>query len=98
MLIEAEWQDLVDEVWVVATEPETAIKRMKNRNNLNEEQAQARLDSQLTNTERRKHSDVFIANSGTEKVFRELIQKQWERLQRRIRSAERKRAASGRKQ
>ena len=98
VLLEAEWQDLVDEVWVVATEPETAIKRMKNRNNLNAKQAQARLDSQLTNTERRKQSDVFMANSGTEKVFRELVQKQWERLQRRIRSAERKRAASGRKQ
>lgn len=97
VMIEAEWQDLVDEVWVLATEPETAIKRLKDRNNLSEDQAQARLDSQLTNEERKKHADVYIDNSGTEKQFREQIVKEWEKLQRRIKSSGRKRAASGRK-
>lgn len=98
VMIEAEWQDLADEVWVVATDPEVAIKRLKDRNNLNADQAQARLDSQLSNDERRKHADVYIENNGTEKKFREQIEKEWERLQRRIKQASgRKRTASGRK-
>ena len=98
VLIEAEWKDLVDEVWVLATEPEMAIKRLKGRNNLSVEQAQARLDSQLNNKQRRGHADVYIKNSSTEKVFREEITREWERLQRRIkRAAGPKRAASGRK-
>ena len=99
VLIEAEWKDLVDEVWVLATEPAIAIKRLKDRNNLNEEQAQARLDSQLTNKERREHADVYIDNSVREKAFREDIVHEWERLQRRIKrsAGPPKRVASGRK-
>ena len=97
VLIEAEWQDLADEVWVIVVEPELAKKRLMQRNGLNEEQAEARIESQLTNKERLEHADVNIKNSGSLKEFGEAVQKQWDRLQRRIKQASRRQAASGRK-
>lgn len=87
VMIEAGWQDLCDEVWVVATEPETAIKRLRQRNNLSAEEAQKRLDSQLGNAERKKHARVYLENCGTERQFRAQLGEEWERLQRRIKRA-----------
>ena len=87
VLIEAEWQDLGDEVWVIIVEPELAKKRLMERNRLSEEQAEARIGSQLTNKERLEHADVSIKNSGSLEEFGEAIQKEWDRLQRRIKQA-----------
>ena len=84
VLIEAEWQDLADEVWVVHVEPEAAKKRLMDRNNLDEEQAQARIDSQITNEERLAHADVDIANGGSLDDFLAAIDGEWSNLQDRI--------------
>ena len=84
VLIEAEWQDLADEVWVVHVEPESAKKRLMDRNNLDADAAQARIDSQITNEERLEHADVDIANGGTLKKFLAAIDGEWENLQGRI--------------
>ena len=64
------------------------IKRLKDRNGLNPEQAQARLDSQLSNRERRRHAKVYIDNSGTAKQFRAKVEEEWLRLHRRIKQAD----------
>ena len=98
VMIEAGWQDLCDEVWVIATEPEAAIKRLKDRNGLNAEQAQARLDSQLTNRERRRHAKVYIDNSGNQRQFRQQIEQEWLRLHRRIKQAEGRARAQARRE
>ena len=87
VMIEAGWQDLCDEVWVVATGPEAAIRRLRQRNNLSAEEAQKRLDSQLGNAERKKHARVYLENGGTERQFRARLGEEWERLQRRIKRA-----------
>ena len=84
VLIEAEWQDLADEVWVVHVEPDAAKKRLMDRNNLDADAAQARIDSQITNEERLEHADVDIANGGTLKKFLAAIDGEWENLQGRI--------------
>ncbi len=84
VLIEAEWQDLADEVWVVHVEPAAAKKRLMDRNNLDADAAQARIDSQITNEERLGHADVDIANGGTLKKFLAAIDGEWENLQGRI--------------
>ena len=80
VLIEASWQDLADEVWVVHVPPEAARKRLMERNGLTEEQAQARIDSQITNQERLEHADVEIANEGSLDDFLGAIDEQWRRL------------------
>ena len=84
VLIEAEWQDLADEVWVVHVEPAAAKKRLMDRNNLDADAAQARIDSQITNEERLGHADVDIANASTLKKFLAAIDTEWENLQGRI--------------
>ena len=83
VLIEAEWTDLVDEVWVVWVKPEIARSRLMARNNLSEDHAQARIDSQLTNKERLDRADVKIENSDTLDQFVKRVEQQWKKLQRR---------------
>ena len=84
VLIEASWQDLADEVWVVHVAPEAARQRLMERNGLTAEQAQARIDSQITNQERLEHADVEIANEGSPDDFLATIDEQWGRLEDRI--------------
>jgi len=98
VLIEAGWQDLADEIWVVTVAPEAARKRLMARNNFSEEQAQARIDAQITNEERVAHATVTIPNDGKQDAFRKAINAEWELLAARIKkTAGKRRAASGRK-
>ena len=87
VLIEAEWQDLADEVWVVMVPKETAKERLIARNGLTADQAQARLDSQLSDQERAKHATVKLQNAGTEEDLLKRIDREWKRLRRRIEEA-----------
>ena len=52
VLLEAGWDDLVDAIWVVVVQPDTAVARLATRNNMDEEAARARIASQLSNDER----------------------------------------------
>lgn len=60
VLIEAEWQDLVDEVWVVSVSPDAARERLMARNDMSAEDADARISSQLSNDERLRHADIVL--------------------------------------
>ena len=84
VLLEAGWQDLVDEVWVVTTKIETAIERLKSRNGLGREAAMARIDSQMSNRQRLEFADVKIDNSEDEEKLRSRIEYHWKRLMKRI--------------
>jgi dephospho-CoA kinase len=64
VLIEAEWFDLADQLWVVTIPPDVAERRLIERNGLTPEQAQARIAAQLTNEERARRADVIVDNSG----------------------------------
>jgi dephospho-CoA kinase len=81
VLIEADWLDLVDEVWLVITSPETARRRMMERNGLSPEQADARIGAQLTNEQRRPRAQVVIENDGTPDELVQAVDKAWARLQ-----------------
>ncbi len=84
VLIEAEWTDLVDEVWVLSVKPPLARDRIMQRNGLTEAAAQSRIDSQITNKEREAYADVKIGNSGDLDGFEKRIKTQWNKLQKRI--------------
>jgi len=84
VMLEAEWQDLVSEVWVVTTKQETAIDRLKSRNGLNREQALARIESQMSNRQRNEFADVKFDNSDTEQKLRSRVEYHWKRLLKRI--------------
>ncbi len=84
VLVEAEWTDLVDEVWVLSVKPPLARDRIIERNGLTEEAAQSRIDSQITNKEREAHADVKIGNSGDLEGFEKRTKTQWNKLKKRI--------------
>ena len=80
VLIEANWTDLVDEVWVTVAPEETAVKRLQNRGGLTEEQARARIRSQLSAEERAKHADVIIDTNCELAEVRAKVEELWRRL------------------
>ena len=65
ILIEAGWNASVDKVWVVSVPREKAVERMRERNGFSKEEAEKRIDSQLTNEEREREADVTIVNDSS---------------------------------
>lgn len=87
VLLEAGWEDLVDEIWVVVVDPEIAVQRLAARNGLDPDAARARIASQLTNEERIARGGVIIENNGTLEELNARIQQAWDSLQERLRAA-----------
>ena len=87
VLLEAGWEDLVDEIWVVVVEEAAAISRLAVRNGLDEEAARARINSQLSNEERVAKANIVIQNSGTLDELNASIVREWEALQKRLMQA-----------
>lgn len=65
LLIEAGMTDLVTEIWVVSAAPEQQLQRLRERDRLSLEQAQARLNSQLPIEEKMARADIVLDNSST---------------------------------
>ena len=87
VLFEAAWDDMVDEIWVVVVEPDLAVKRLATRNNLDEDAARARINSQLTNAERTSRANIVIENNSSLDALQTAIEREWEQLQTRLRTA-----------
>ena len=64
VLFEANWYPLADEVWVTVAKERSVIERLIENKGLNEQQAQARIDAQMSTEERIKRSDVVINNDS----------------------------------
>jgi phosphopantetheine adenylyltransferase/dephospho-CoA kinase len=80
VLFEAGWEPLVDEVWVAVVPRAVAVARAVARGGLTAAQVEARLDSQLTNEERKKRAHVVIDNSGDEAALVRQLDAQWPRV------------------
>ena len=65
LLIEANWLDLVDEVWVAVAGEETVLRRCRQRSGLSQDQAMARVAAQSSVEEKLKHADVVIDTDVT---------------------------------
>lgn len=87
VLFEAGWEDLTNEVWVTTVEADEAVRRLAERNGLDEEAARARIASQLSNDERTARADVVIENNGTLEALKASIQREWDALQARLKAA-----------
>ena len=64
ILIEANWQDLFDELWVVDADKEEVIRRLIDRNNVTRDQALERIESQMDRVERNGYADAVIETTG----------------------------------
>ena len=80
VLIEADWLDIVDEVWLVIVDPGIARQRVVERNGLSPEQADARIAAQLTNDERRPYAQVVIENNGSLDELHTAVDGAWSKL------------------
>ncbi len=79
LLIEADWQPLTDEVWVVTAPEEDAVSRTAARSGLSEEAVRARIASQMGQSERVRYADVVIENGGTLEELRDKVTEAWSR-------------------
>jgi dephospho-CoA kinase len=77
VLIEAGWQRLVDEIWVVTTSREHAIKRVMASRGLSRPEVERRIASQLSDAERIHEAASVIANDGTLAELRAQIGRLW---------------------
>ena len=80
ILLEAGWQALVDQIWVVVTEVEVAIARLKAYKNFTEDQARTRIAAQLSNEARMAQADKVIWNNTDLSALRQAVEAAWRSL------------------
>ncbi len=91
LLIEAGAYDSVDLIVVVTAAPEIQLQRILERSHaqnrpLTENEAQARIDSQMPVSEKIKYADVIIENDGTLKELNEQVDQLWDQLMNRAKA------------
>ncbi len=67
LLIEANWYNMCQHIWVVTLENAEASRRLQKRDGLSESEAISRLESQLTAKEKIAYADVVLRNDGSRK-------------------------------
>ena len=77
VLLEAGWRDLVDEVWLVASDRAQVLHRLVESRGLSGAEIEARLARQMNDEERRAASTVVIENRGTLEELRSTIERLW---------------------
>ncbi len=80
ILIEAHWQPLFDEIWLVVAPRDKVIERIEAERGLKPEQTEARIRAQLSDEERRRHASLVIDNSGTIEQLRVTVNSLWREL------------------
>ena len=78
VLIEANWQPLFDEIWLVEAGQEHVVQRVELERGLKREQIEARIRAQLSDDQRRRHATAVIANDGTIEDLRAKVVKLWD--------------------
>jgi dephospho-CoA kinase len=78
ILIEANWQALFDEIWLVIASKAQVVERIERERGLKPEQTEARIRAQLSDEERQKHSTLVITNNGTIGELREKVAQLWQ--------------------
>ena len=77
ILFEAGWDDLGDEIWVLMVEPETAIARSMQRDNIDREAVEAILSAQWSNAQRATRAGRIIHNNGSLEEMHQALDAAW---------------------
>jgi dephospho-CoA kinase len=77
ILIEANWDRFVDEVWVVYIPLELQLGRLMERENIERDLALERINSQMPIEEKIKKADVVIDNSGNLEELEKKVLELW---------------------
>ena len=77
ILIEANWQPLFDEIWLVRAPREQVVARIEIQRGLKPAETEARIRAQLSDEERAKHATLVIENNGSIEELRDLLKTLW---------------------
>jgi dephospho-CoA kinase len=83
ILIEANWQPLFDEIWLVIASKERVIERVERDRGMKPEQTEARIRAQLSDNDRRRHASLVVTNDGTLEELRARVGEIWQGAMRR---------------
>lgn len=84
-LVEAGWTELADEVWLTTAPPDEVYRRLRRRSGLSIKAIAERIESQISDQERRAHADVVIENNGSLTDLRAAVEALWaERIQAKV--------------
>lgn len=80
VLLKAGWERQCHEVWSMIVTPQEAIKRLKERNNLSEEEARKRLSAQPSNAYVVQRSNVVFSSEWSFEYTQTQAEKAWDML------------------
>lgn len=80
LLIECDWRDDVDSIWLVKTPNELRIRRTMQRDHVSEEEMTFRINSQRPSEEVEQYADVIIDNSGSFEHTKTQIQENLQKI------------------
>jgi dephospho-CoA kinase len=80
VLLEAGWQSLVEQLWVVVASEEVVMARLQTYKGYTTEQARARIAAQLSNEARIAQADHVIWNNHGLPELRHAVEAAWQRL------------------
>jgi dephospho-CoA kinase len=80
ILLEAGWRSMMDRLWVVSVDRETAIARVAGSRGLTRREIERRIDTQMADEERRRLADRVIENRGTPAALRAEVERAWREL------------------
>jgi len=75
-------KDLIERLIVVTSDQQSQIDRLIKRNDLTKEEAVSRINSQMPISEKTKHADYIIDNSGTVKETQNQVNQLWQEIAR----------------
>uniref|UniRef100_A0A0K8TBU8 Cytidyltransferase-like domain-containing protein n=1 Tax=Lygus hesperus TaxID=30085 RepID=A0A0K8TBU8_LYGHE len=84
LLIEAQWNKSCHEIWTCFVPVPEAVKLVQERNQLSVEEATARVNSQLTNTERIEKANVVFSTLWPPEYTDLQVERAWKGLQTRL--------------
>ena len=85
VLLEAGWDEFVNEVWVAIIPEEEAVKRILSRDGISQQHAENRIKSQMSNQDRVAHANVVFCTLWETDYTQKQVEKAWVGLQKRLR-------------
>ncbi|TDO92108.1 dephospho-CoA kinase [Halanaerobium saccharolyticum] len=80
LLYEAGLARFCDQVWVISSSDENQMKRLEKRNNLKQEEALKRINSQMSQEKKKEKADVIIENNSTIETLKSKLDMYWEKV------------------
>ncbi len=87
VLFEANWTDLVGEIWVTLSDEGTVVERLGKAKGLSPDQVRARLRSQMPPEEKARRAHVVIRNNGTPEELEKEVEALWRSVNSRLKGS-----------